>query len=60
VTEATLVARNASEAMVAPMMGLAESALGGNLESVGQFCVGAFGRNRASATGKVRVHYFPF
>jgi hypothetical protein len=39
VTVATLVARNAKEAMVG-------SAFGGSLESDGRFCVGAFGSRR--------------
>jgi hypothetical protein len=46
----TLVARNANDAMVAPMVGS-----GGvcSLESGGRFCVGAFGRNLASVTVKM-------
>jgi hypothetical protein len=42
------VARNANEAMVALMVGSAESAFDGSLESGGRFCVGAFGGNLAS------------
>jgi hypothetical protein len=53
---ATLVAINANEAMVAPVV---ESAFGGSLESGGRFRVGAFGRNLASVTVKMfpRVHF---
>jgi hypothetical protein len=43
---ATLVARNANEALVG-------SAFGGGLESGGRFCVGAFGRNLASVAVKM-------
>jgi hypothetical protein len=49
----TQVARNANEAIVAPMVGLAESAFGGRLESGGQSCDGAFGGNLASLTVKM-------
>jgi hypothetical protein len=40
--------------------GLAESALGRSLESGGQFCVGAFGRNLASAAVKMFSHLIYF
>jgi hypothetical protein len=53
----TLVARNANEAMVAPMVG---SAFGGSLESSGRFCVGAFGRNLASVAVKMFSHLIYF
>jgi hypothetical protein len=46
--------------MVAPMMGLAESAFGGSLESGGRFCVGAFGRNLASVAVKMFSHLIYF
>jgi hypothetical protein len=41
-TVATLIAINANEAMVAPMMDLAEFAFGGSLKSGGRFCVGVW------------------
>jgi hypothetical protein len=50
---AALVARNANEAMVEPAV---ESAFRGILESGSRFCVGAFGRNLASATVKMCSH----
>jgi hypothetical protein len=53
---ATLVARNANEAMVSLWWGLAESAFGGSLESGGRFCVGAFGRNMSSVAIKMFPH----
>jgi hypothetical protein len=53
---ATLVQKNANEAMVAPMVGLAESEFGGSLESGGWFCVDAFGRNLTSVTVKMFSH----
>jgi hypothetical protein len=40
--------------------GLAESAFGGNLESGGRFCVGAFGRNLASVAVKMFSHSIYF
>jgi hypothetical protein len=57
---ATLVARNAKEFMMAPMMGSAESVFGGSLESGGRFCVVAFGMNLPSAAVKMfsRLIYF--
>jgi hypothetical protein len=54
VAVATLVARNANEAMVEPVV---ESAFGGSLESGGWFCVGAFGRNLASVAMKILSHF---
>jgi hypothetical protein len=36
--------------------GLTESAFGGNLESGGRFCVGAFDRNLASVAVKMFSH----
>jgi hypothetical protein len=50
---ATLEARHANEAMVAPMVDLAGSAFVGRLESGGRFCVGAFGKNLASVALKM-------
>jgi hypothetical protein len=47
---ATLVARNANEAVAEPMVG---SAFGWSQESGGQFCVGAFGRNLVSVAVKI-------
>jgi hypothetical protein len=52
-TLATPVARNANEATVAPMVGLAESSFGGSLESGGRFYVSAFGKNLASVSVKM-------
>jgi hypothetical protein len=49
---ATQVSVNANEAMVAPMV-LAQSALGGSLESGGRFYVEALGRNVASRVVKM-------
>jgi hypothetical protein len=53
---ATLVARNANDAVVAPMVRLAESAFGGSLESGGQFCVGGFDTKLASAAVNMFSH----
>jgi hypothetical protein len=39
---------------------IAESALSGSLESGGQFCVGAFGRNLASVTVNMFLHLICF
>jgi hypothetical protein len=51
---ATLVARNANEAMVEPMVGYGRvCAFGRSLESGDLFCVGAFGRNLASVAVKM-------
>jgi hypothetical protein len=62
-TVATLVARNVNEPMVTPMEGGVEGAwsslgLAGfcSLESRGQFCVCAFGRNLVTAAVKM-VHF---
>jgi hypothetical protein len=52
---ATVVARNANEAMMAPMVGP-----GGSLESGGRFCVGAFGRNLTSVAVKMFSHLIYF
>jgi hypothetical protein len=52
---AILVARNADEAMLAPLVGSS-----GSLESDGRFCVGAFGRNLASAVVKMFSHLIYF
>jgi hypothetical protein len=40
--------------------GLTESAFGGNLESGGRFCVGAFGRNLASVAVMMFSHLIYF
>jgi hypothetical protein len=47
---ATLVAINANEAMVVPMV---ESEFGGSMESGCRFCFGAFVSNLASVTVKI-------
>jgi hypothetical protein len=50
---ATLVARNANEATVAPMVGSGGVCVWReSVESGGRFCVGAFGRNLASVVVK--------
>jgi hypothetical protein len=53
----TLVARNASEAMVLPMVG---STFKESLESGSRFYVGAFGSNLASAAMKMFSHFINF
>jgi hypothetical protein len=45
---ATLVAGDANEAIVEPVVGF-----GGSLESGGRFCIGAFGRNLVSVAMKM-------
>jgi hypothetical protein len=50
-----MVARNANEPVVAPMVGF-----GGSLESGGRFCVGAFGSNLASVAVKMFSHLIHF
>jgi hypothetical protein len=57
---ASLVARNANEAVVAPRWDLAESVFGGSQESVGRFCIGAFGRKLASVAVKTFSHLILF
>jgi hypothetical protein len=57
-TVATLIARNANEAMVAPMVG--SDGVCFWLESGGRFCVGAFGRNLASVAMKMFAHLIYF
>jgi hypothetical protein len=57
---ATPVARNVNEALVAPMVGLAESAFDGILKSGGRFCVGAFVRNLALVAVKMFSHLINF
>jgi hypothetical protein len=48
-----LTAENANETVVAPVVGLAESAFGGNLESGGRLCVDSFGRNVTSVAVRI-------
>jgi hypothetical protein len=51
---ATLVARNANEAVVAPAVGSGGVCV--LCELGGRFCVGAFGRNLASVAVKMFLH----
>jgi hypothetical protein len=53
---ATLVARNANKAMVAPTAGSGGVAFRKSLQSGGRFCVGAFGRNLAPVAVKTFSH----
>jgi hypothetical protein len=57
---ATLAAKNANDAMVAPMVEFGGVAFGWSLESGGRFCVGAFGRNLASVAVKMFSHLIQF
>jgi hypothetical protein len=53
VTATIVIARNANEAMVAPMVASAESGTNGSLESGGPFCFGAFDKNLVPAAVEI-------
>jgi hypothetical protein len=52
-----VVARNANETMVVPMVGSGGVCVWGSLESGGRFCVGAFVKNLASVAVKMFSHF---